>query len=162
MEPVSNYLVATGGNPRYLSAICHLGNLIPNSKDRSAYHADGRPNENEVTRVVERNIKGAPRPFFPIREDFRGLIEEVYDDLQVNSKSEVPWKMVRYPVADGDKKAKMMEARIKWMVTRMKSPRPIAQHLAEREFYYFFNPEELDHQDPLGSLTEVNCLSYNI
>ena len=147
--------MALGGNPRYLSAICHLGNLIPNSKDRTAYNYDGTPNENEVTKYIERNIKGAPRPFFPIREDFRGLIEEVYDDLQVDSKSEVPFKVVRYPVADGDKKANMMEERIKWMVTRLKHPRQLAQRLAEREFYHFFNPEELDHQDPLGSLTEV-------
>ena len=156
MEPVSNYIVALGGNPRYLSALCHLGNLIPSTKDRPNYNQDGVADKNDVTQLIERTVIGAPRPYWPRREDIKCLIEELYDTLQVDSKRECPWKMVRYPQEEGEFTANMKEERIKWILDALKLSRPEAKKLVLQEMTNFFNPEMVDEQDPLGSLTEVN------
>ena len=164
MEPVSNYIVALGGNPRYLSALAHLGNLIPSTKDRPSYNQNGEAQRNEVTNLIEKNIVGAPRPYWPRREDIKCLIEDVLDGLQVDSKRECPFKVVRYPQEEGEFTAKMKEQRIKWLLEALKvNSRQDAKDLAMKELANFFNPEALDHQDPLGSLSEVSIIkSYVI
>lgn len=159
MEPVSNYIVALGGNPRYLSAICHLGNLIPSTVDRPSYNQKGEADKNDVTNIIERTIIGAPRPYWPKREDIKCLIEEVYDCLQVDSKKACPWKMIRYPMEEGEFTAKMKEDRINWMMDALKfDSRNEAKALVLQEMANFYSPEFQDEQDPLGSLTTV---SYN-
>ena len=56
MEPVSNYIVALGGNPRYLSALAHLGCLIPATEDKPNYNQKGEADKNDVTNIVEKTI----------------------------------------------------------------------------------------------------------
>ena len=157
MEPVSNYIVALGGNPRYLSAICHLNCLIPSTKDLPNYNQKGEADKNDVTKLIEKTVIGAPRPFWPRREDVKCLVEEVYDHLQVDSKRECPWKMVRYPLEEGEFAANMKDERIAWMMDALKmESKSEAKALVLKEMANFYSPDALDEQDPLGSLTAVS------
>ena len=148
--------MACGGNPQFLSHVCHLGNLIPHSRDRPDYKMDGSPNADSTTQVINRVAIGSARMHFPIREDFRQLIKEVYDELQVDKKSARPYKWVRYPQEEGEIKANLLNSRIKWLTDALKHSRKDAQDLAKRELANFFNPEAINEDDPLGSLFEVS------
>ena len=159
MEPVSNYLVAFGGNPQLMSALTHTGNLIPHTTDRTSYNEEAKLDVNEETGKAEKCVIGSPRLHFPIREDMKiQIMQIVRNALQVDSRPAVPSKMVRYPQEVGDEKAKLMNRRIYWLMDRLKQTRTAAQDLATEEYLNFFQPENLDPQDPLGSLTEVNLL----
>ena len=147
--------MALGGNPRLLSAFCHLGNLIPDITDRPAHRKDGAPILNSETKVQERTLIGAPRAYWPMREDTKLRLRDIYDDLQVNDVGEESWRWVRYPTEDGEAKAELQNQRIEWLMTGLKHTKKEATALAEREFYHFFDAEAVDEQDPLGSLTEV-------
>lgn len=147
--------MALGGNPRVLSAFCHLGNLIPHVSDRPDHKKDGAPNLNYVTRIQERTIIGSPRSYWPMREDTKLRLRDIYDDLQVNDASAEPWRWVRYPTEDGEAKAELQNQRIEWLMEGLKHTRKEASALAEKEFFHFFNADAVDEQDPLGSLTEV-------
>ena len=149
-----------GGNPRFLSATTHLGNLVAHSCDRPVYSAKGTPVINEHTRLIERHLVGSPRLHFPIREDFRLIIREVYESLQVNKRSEQPFKRVRYPQSKGEFKANQLQQRITWLVDALNHTREEAQELATLELENFFNPEDVDPQDPLGSLSQVGFKLY--
>ena len=158
-EPVSNYLLALGGNPQVISALTHTGNLVPHSKDRTAYKPNGTPVMNDYTKIAEKFVEGSPRLLFPIREDMKlqimAIIRKV---LQVNDTVVVPTKRVRYPQEEGDKKAKLISQRINWLVECLNASREDAQSLATKEYYHFFQPENLDEEDPLGSINEVNYI----
>ena len=147
-----------GGNPRVLSAYCHLGNLIPQSHDRPDYKRDGSPFLNLDTKIQEKCLVGSPRPYWPNREDTKLRLRAIYDDLQVNDTGVEPWRWVRYPTEDGLKpsKAEIQDERILWLVEHLKYSRKEAAAVAEKEFFNFYNAEALDEQDPLGTLTEVN------
>ena len=144
-----------GGNPKFLSATTHLGNLVTHSCDRPVYTAKGVPVMNEHTRLIERHLVGSPRNDFPIREDFRLIIREVYESLQVNKRSEQPFKRVRYPQSKGEFKANQLQQRIKWLMDALNHTREESQELATLELENFFQPEDVDPQDPLGSLSQV-------
>ena len=164
MEPVSNYLLAMGGNPRFLSATTHLGNMVAHSTDRPVYTYQGQPVKNTTTNIIEKHVVGSPRLGFPIREDFRLIIREVHEALQVNKRANQPYKKVRYPqtsakfgeVQPGEFKAEQLQARINWLMDALHHSNKEARDLATLEFENFFQPEELDHQDPLGSLSQVS------
>ena len=138
-----------------LSAFCHLGNLIPHSKDRPDIRRDGSPFVNFHTGIQERSMIGAPRSYWPMREDTKLRCRDVYDDLQVKSVEAEPWRWVRYPTEDGNAKATLQNERIQWLMNGLKHSRKEAADLAEKEFFHFFNANELEEDDPLGSLTEV-------
>ena len=156
MEPVSNYLVAFGGNPQLMSALTHTGCLIPHTKDRTSYDENGNLDIDKETGLAEKCVIGSPRLYFPIREDMKlQIMQIIRKTLQVDRRPDVPNKLVRYPQEVGDTKAQLMNRRTTWLVNCLKQPRKQAQDLATMELYNFFQPENLDHQDPLGSLTEV-------
>ena len=156
-EPVSNYIIATEGNPRLLSATTHLGNMIPHSRERPAYTADGKPVINQDTGIQNKVLVDSPRMYFPLREDVKCIIRKAFDALQVNRVSETPHKIMRYPQEEGDYKMGMQNARIKWLMDGLNHTREEAKELAALELEYFFQPEKdmVDSQDPLGSLTQV-------
>ena len=147
-----------GGNPKFLSAITHLGNLVPHSTDRTAYTPEGKPIKNNTTNLAEKHIIGSPRLGFPVREDFRLIIREVYENLQVNKRAQKPYKFVRYPISKGNFKAEQLQQRTEWLVNALHHSRKEAQELAAFELENFFLPEDVDPQDPLGSLSQVNLL----
>ena len=156
-EPVSNYLLALGGNPKVMSALTHVGNLVPHSTDRTAFFPNGNLIVNEETGYAEKFLAGSPRLYFPLREDMKIQITKIIRHvLQVNDNVAVPAKWVRYPQEEGDKKAKLLDQRIKWLVECLKTSRKDAQDLATKEYFHFFQPEDIDEEDPLGSLTEVS------
>ena len=157
MEPVSNYLVAFGGNPQVISAITHTGNLVPHTIDRTSYNENGELDVDRHTGLAEKCVIGSPRPHFPLREDMKiQIMQIVRKTLQVDNRAALPSKMVRYPQEVGDAKAKILNRRVKWLMDRLKRSRAEAQDLAQNEYFHFFQPENHDPQDPLGSLTEVN------
>lgn len=157
-EPISNYLVATEGNPRLLSATTHLGNMIPHSRERASYSEDGKAIRNDETGAQEKVIVDSPRMYFPLREDTKCVIRKLFDSLQVARASEQSHKIMRYPQEEGEFKADMQELRIKWIMDCLQTSRPEAKELAGMELEFFSQPEkeDLDEQDPLGSLTKVN------
>ena len=157
MEPVSNYLVALGGNPQTISSLAHTGNLVVHTKDRPAYKLSGLPDVDYNTKIANRVIIGSPRISFPIREDMRlQIMKIVRKVLQVDSRSEVPFKDIRYPREEGQKKAALLEARKNWLVSLLKQSKQEAHAFAMAELENFFQQEDIDHHDPLGSLTEVS------
>ena len=152
--------MAFGGNPQVMSALTHLGNLVPHSKDRTAYFQDGKLITNDETGIAEKFLEGSPRLYFPLREDMKIQIMKIIRHvLQVNDNVAVPAKFVRYPQEEGDKKAKLLDQRIKWLVECLKTSRSDAQELATKEYFHLFQPEDIDETDPLGSITEVNFIS---
>ena len=82
----------------------------------------------------------------------------IRNTLQVDRRAELPSRMVRYPQEVGEKKANFLNRRIKWIMDKLKQSKNDAQDLATEEYFHFFQPEGLDEQDPLGSLTKVNSL----
>jgi len=139
-----------------ISALTHTGNLVPHSKERTAYFPDGKLQVNEETGLAEKFLEGSPRLYFPIREDMKLQIMQIIRHvLQVNDNVAVPTKWVRYPQEEGDLKAKLLDQRIKWLIECLKISRTDAQELATKEYYHFFQPEGINRRDPLGSLTEV-------
>ena len=163
-EPISNYIVATEGNPRLLAGTTHLGNLVPNVKERNAYTSEGKPIKDGRTGIQERCLVNSPRAHFPIREDLKGIIRKIFDQLQVPRRTEKPVKMVRYPQEEGKKKANMQNERIQWLMAGLNHTRPEAQQLAAQEFLNFNQPdgEMLDEQDPLGTLDQVKLSNTQI
>ena len=156
MEPVSNYLAVFSGNPQLMSALTHLGNLIPHSKDRTSYNEEGKLDVNKSTGLAEKCVIGSPRLHFPIREDMKiQVMQIIRKTLQVDRRPDEPSKFVRYPQEVGEIKANLMNRRIAWLMDRLKQSRKNAQDIATKEYFNFFQPENLDPQDPLGSLTEV-------
>ena len=160
-EPISNYIIATEGNPRLLSATTHLGNMIPHTRERPSYTSDGKAVINPDTGIQSKVLVDSPRMYFPLREDVKCIIRKAMDSLQVNRVSETPIKIVRYPQEEGEFKMEMQNARIKWLMDGLNHTRAEAKELAASELEYFFQPEKdmLDQQDPLGSLTQVRSRS---
>ena len=154
-------MVALGGNPRVLSAFCHLGNLIPYTTDRPDYRKDGAANINHTTGIQERSLIGSARSYWPMREDTKLRLRDIYDDLQVADVGAESWRWVRYPTEDGEAKADLQNQRIEWLMAGLKHTRKEASDLAEKEFFHFFNADAVDEQDPLGSLTEVSLYCQN-
>ena len=156
-EPISNYIIATEGNPRLLAGTTHLGNMIPHSIERPAYSSDGKPMRNSDTGNHEKVLANSPRMYFPLREDVKCVIRKLFDSLQVARTSETPYKIMRYPLEEGEFKAEMQESRIKWLMDCLQHTRAEATELAGLELECFAQPEKdaLDNQDPLGSLTKV-------
>ena len=76
---------------------------------------------------------GAPRAFWPTREDTKLRIRDIYDDLQVNDVNVEPWRWVRYPTEDGVKpsKAETQDDRIAWMMDELKYTRKEAAEIVE-------------------------------
>ena len=143
-----------------LSALTHLGCLVSHSKDRTAYLPNGLPDRDNVTRINNRVVAGSPRTNFPMREDMSLQIARIIRKvLQVPRRTEEPVKMVRYPQEEGDIKATLLSARIDWIMNQLKQSKTVANNLAQEELANFFRPEELNLQDPLGSLNEVNLYS---
>lgn len=143
-----------------MSALTHVGNLVPHSKDRTAYYPNGKLWTNEDTGLAEKFLEGSPRIYFPLREDMKLQIMRIIRHvLQVSDNVAVPAKMVRYPQEEGDKKAKLLDQRIKWLVECLKTSRTEAQDLATKEYFHFFQPENIDEEDPLGSITDLLNLS---
>ena len=156
MEPVSNYLVAFGGNPQTMSALAHMGNVISNSKDRSAYTLSGLPDTDPETGLLNKVVVGSSRASFPIREDMKlQIMKIVRKALQVDSRTETPFKNIRYPREEGKAKAALLQERKNWLVSMLKQSKHEAQAFAMAELENFFQQDDLDVQDPLGSLTEV-------
>ena len=140
-----------------MSALSHLGNLIPHTKDRTSYDENGKLDVNPETGLAEKCVIGSPRLHFPIREDMKiQIMQIIRKTLQVDRRPDVPHKVVRYPQEVGKTKANLMSRRIFWLMDCLKQSRKDAQDLATKEYFNFFQPENLDPQDPLGSLTEVN------
>ena len=157
MEPISNYLVATEGNPRWLSAVAHLGNLVPNTIDRPAYNSNGTPVIDRSTGIQDKCLKGSPRAHFPIREDTKSIIRKVIDQLQVAKRADQPVKFVRYPQEEGELKSNLQNERIKWLMDGLNHSRIESKHLAMEELENLFQPDcdAIDEQDPLGTLSKV-------
>ena len=156
MEPVSNYLVAFGGNPQTMSALAHMGNIVINQSDRQAYTLTGLPDIDRETGTQNRVVIGSSRVSYPIREDMRlQIMKIVRKALQVNSRTETPLKNIRYPREEGGKKATLLQERKNWLVHLLKQTKQDAHEFAKRELENFFQQEDIDFQDPLGSLAEV-------
>lgn len=155
-------MVACGGNPQVLSAFAHIGNLIPHSTDRVDYGSHGNAHTNSTTGIQERVVIGAPKAWWPIREDTKLMLRDIYDDLQVDSKRDKPFMWVRYPIEDGKAKTELQVQRMHWLIDSLKHTRKDAKELAEKEMAQFLNSdkEALNEQDPLGSLTQVNKLIF--
>ena len=144
-----------------MSAFAHIGNLIPHVTDRADYGSHGNAHVNNTTGIQERVIIGAPKSWWPIREDTKLMIRDIYDDLQVDSRTgENSYKWVRYPIEDGKAKSELQIERMHWFIDSLKHSRKDAKELAESEMEYFFNSEASNGEDPLGSLTEVRIDSY--
>ena len=76
-----------------MSALTHVGNLVPHSKDRTAYLPDGKLWVNDETGVAEKFLEGSPRVYFPLREDMKLQIMRIIRHvLQVNDNVAVPAK----------------------------------------------------------------------
>ena len=156
MEPIKNYQLAFGGNPQTMSALTHLGNLVPHSTDRNAYKKDGTPFIDYSTGIINKVIVGSARQYFGQREDTKLLCRTaILKSLQVPRSSDQPIKNIRYPTEEGEAKADFLVDRINWLVDNMKHCRQEAQLMAMDEMSSFFQSENLDEQDPLGSLTEL-------
>ena len=148
--------MALGGNPQTISALAHMGNLIVHTKDRPNYTFSGLPDVDSQTGLANRVIIGSPRVAFPIREDMRlQIMKIVRNVLQVNSRTDMPLKDIRYPREEGQKKAALLEARKNWLISLLKQSKQEAHAFAMAELENFFQQEDIDFQDPLGSLTEV-------
>ena len=139
-----------------------MGCIIRNSKDRTAYTLSGQPDTDPETGLNNKVIIGSSRFSFPIREDMRlQIMKIVRKVLQVDSRSDTPFKNVRYPREEGKKKAILLEARKNWLVSILKQSKKEAQAFAMAELENFFQQEDFDVQDPLGSLTEVIYVKLN-
>ena len=157
MEPVSNYLVALGGNPQTMSAIAHMGNIIVNQSDRPAYTLTGLPDTDPESGLQNRVVIGSSRASFPIREDMRlQIMKIVRKALQVNSRTDTPLKNIRYPREEGGKKANLLQERKNWLIQLLKQSKQEAHGFAMKELENFFQQEDIDFQDPLGSLNDVS------
>ena len=157
MEPAANYVVAVQGNPQTISALTHLNCLVPHSKDRPSYNRDGSPDVNPDTKMTNRVLANSPRINFPIREDFKLLIRKaILKSLQVKRRAEEPHKWIRYPQEEGELKANLLTERIAWLMQTLDQSRQEATNTARQEMANFYKSEELDEQDPLGTLAEVS------
>ena len=149
--------MALGGNPQTMSALTHLGCLTVHSTDRASYLKTGKPDLNAETGIIERVVVGSPRISFPIREDMRlQIMKIIRKTLQVDRRSETPLKTVRYPREEGELKANLLQERKNWLVSMLKKSKKDAHAFAMAELENFFQQEDIDAQDPLGSLTEVS------
>ena len=145
-----------------MSALAHMGNIIRNSTDRTAYTLSGLPDIDPETGLNNKVIIGSSRFSFPIREDMKlQIMKIVRKVLQVNTRTETPFKDIRYPREEGMKKAALLEARKNWLVSILKQSKQEAHAFAMSELENFFQQEDIDVQDPLGSLTEVNVIASN-
>ena len=148
--------MAFGGNPQTHSALAHMGNIIVNSTDRPALTFAGLPDIDNRTGHQNRTVAGTSRISFPIREDMRlQIMTIVRKVLQVDNRVETPFKDIRYPREEGEKKANLLQARKNWLVALLKQSKQEAHAFAMEELENFFQQEDIDVQDPLGSLDEV-------
>ena len=76
--------------------------------------------------------------------------------LQVNSRTDTPLKNIRYPREEGGKKAALLQERKNWLINLLKQSKQEAHEFAKKELENFFQQEDIDFQDPLGSLTNVS------
>ena len=111
-QPVSNYAVPVEGSNELISAWAHISNMIPNWFPRTMYNNKGYPmKRGGNTLNVDR---GTFKRGFPIREDCRQHIFNVLADLEVDDINRQPFKVMKYPIENGDLMQDFIRERKRW------------------------------------------------
>ena len=104
-EPVANYTIAMDGSPQFLSNLAHTSSMIPHRYERVKYDLEGKPyvfqNGTKKGQKVYVDI-GSFKRGWPIREADKESIVNICNDLEVDDSVANPFRMVKYPVENGD------------------------------------------------------------
>ena len=161
-EPVANYTIAMDGSPQYLSNIAHISNMIPHWHERVRYDNEGKPyrfQDGEKKGQLVYADYGMFKRGWPCRESERESLVNICNDLEVEDAIANPFRLVKYPVENGNLLQKFIEERKKWYmrVLKLKADQALVKVLHEIKIFLSKDVEEGEF-DPLNVTEDLEGL----
>ena len=111
--PVSEYVVALEGSPEIWSHWAHLTNMCEDFHQRNLYNKDGTHSKYKGSTNLRTAGIGTFKQVAPFRPDCKQRIINAILDLQETEPEKEVFRMIRYPIEDGNATQQVIQARSK-------------------------------------------------
>ena len=152
--PATEYLVALEGSPEMWSHWAHVSNMVEDFFKRQTYD---RKDRKRIGRIDGKPML-APFGVFKrgqvLREDCKMRIVNCVADLESETPDSKPFKLMQYPVEDGNEIQRVSQKRSSALQKKFQIPKAEADTIAKRELEALFGTESsnIDLDDPAHSL----------
>lgn len=152
--PALEYMLALEGSPEMWSHWAHISNMVEDFFKRQTYDREDQP------RIGRKDGKPMLAPFGAfkrgqvLRDDCKMRIVNCVADLEVEKPDSTPFKLIQYPVDDGNEIQRVSQKRSSALQNKFHIPKAEADAIAKRELEALFGTESsnITLDDPAHSL----------